>query len=346
METRKMIWAAMLALVLVLLYLLSWEYFWRSKGFIPTYNDDKALWAKERKDVYQPANDATVFIGSSRVKFDLDIPTWEQRTGEEAVQLALVGTSPILVLHDLATDEDFKGKLVIDVTEVLFFSNNPAFHQSAKESTAYYAKQSPSEKVSSAISLALESRLVFLEEKKFSMNTLLTDLEIPNRPGVFSFPPFPKGFDMTTADRQTYMAEKFLADSSDLKWQTDIWEMLIMGDPTPPLSGDPLADVIKEIKISIDKIRDRGGHVIFIRTPSSGPLAEWEKKNFPRDKYWDHMLEVTDTDGIHFEDYPETKDLICPEWSHLSLQDAIYYTIQLINQLQEKGWFADSIVRR
>jgi hypothetical protein len=340
MEKKKMIRAALLSLVLTAVFLLAWEGFWRSKGFIPTYNDDKALWAAKRKEVYQPSGSATVFIGSSRVKFDLDIPTWEELTGEEAVQLALVGTSPLLVLHDLANDEAFNGKLVVDVTEVLFFSQNPALHQSAKEALAYYQKETPAEKASSAINLALESQLTFLEERRFALNTLLNDLPLPNRPGVFQFPAFPKGFEWTTKDRQTYMSEMFLSNPDDVKRQTDIWSFLIMGDPTPPLAGEALTQTLNEIQTSVDKIRSRGGKVIFIRTPSSGPMEEVEQKAFPRDQYWDRILAVTNSPGIHYEDYPETANYICPEWSHLAPKDVIHYTHQLVKQLGEKGWFS------
>ncbi|MBL7793801.1 MAG: hypothetical protein JNK77_15845 [Saprospiraceae bacterium] len=340
MEPKKMSQAALLSLAIATLFVLSWEGFLRIRGYIPTFNDDKALWADKRKEVYQPADEATVFIGSSRIKFALDIPTWEKLTGEQAVQLALVGTSPILALHDLANDEAFTGKVIIDVTEGLFFSQNPAFHGSAKEAIAYYHQQTPSEKVSSAINFALESKLALLEERRFSLNTLLNDLPLPNRAGVFQFPAFPKGFEWTTADRQTYMSEMFLLNPADIKRQTDIWTMLLMSDPTPPISGEALAQVLNEIKTSVDKIRSRGGKVVFVRTPSSGPMEEGEHKVFPRDQYWDRMLAVSNSPGIHYKDYPETAAYICPEWSHLSPADAIDYTGHLVKQLEEKGWFA------
>jgi hypothetical protein len=46
----------------------------------------------------------------------LDIPTWEKETGEGAIQLSFVGTSPRLLSDDLASDNNFKGKFIIDVT--------------------------------------------------------------------------------------------------------------------------------------------------------------------------------------------------------------------------------------
>lgn len=340
MHSKQIIKAGLFAILLVVAFVLSWEWNWRSKGFKTTYNDDKGLWTNKRGEVYQPTNKATVFIGSSRIKFDLDIPTWEKLTGENAVQLSLVGTSPRLLLQDLADDEAFKGKLVIDITEVLFFSQNPVFHKSAIEAISFYKKQTPSEYVSAKVNFALESQLAFLEERRFSLNALLGELELPNRPGVFVVPAFPKGFEWTTFDRQTYMSDMFLSNPNDLKKQTDIWSKLIMSDPTPSISGQALQVILDEIKIAVNKIQARGGRVIFVRTPSSGPMAEGENQKYPRNKYWDVLLKHTNTHGIHYKDYPQTASLICPEWSHLAPKDAILYTEHLVKLLHQKGWFS------
>ena len=339
MKSNQFVKAGLLTLALVVAFIICWETYWRSKGFIATYNDDKVLWAHTRKAVYEPINKATVFIGSSRIKFDLDIPEWEKITGEKAVQLALVGTSPRQLLQDLANDEKFKGKVVVDVTEPLFFSQNPFFSKSADEAIKFYKQETPTEKFSSRINFALESKLVFLEEGRFSLNTLLSDLEIPSRPGVFMVPPFPKGFEWTNLNRQTYMSDAFLADSQLVNRQTNIWKKLIMGNPAPPVSGKPLQSIFDEVAEAVKKIQTRGGRVIFVRTPSSGPMEEGEQKGFPRATYWDPLLATANTRGIHYKDYPETASFICPEWSHLSPKDAVVYTTHLIEQLREHGWF-------
>lgn len=346
MQRKNLIKAGILAVILTAAFIVSWETFWRSKGFVPTFNDDKNLWALTRAKAYAPADRATVFIGSSRIKFDLDIPTWKATTGEDAVQLSLVGTSPLLLLEDLASDEEFKGKLIVDVTEPLFFSQNPMFHKSAKESLAFYKKQTPSEKASSKVNLFLESRLTFLEEKRFSLSTLLNDVQLPNRPGVFQFPAFPKTFEWNTLDRQTYMSDMFLADTNAINRQTNIWKMLILGDKTPPITDQALTGVFQKVKTDVDKIRSRGGKVLFTRTPSSGMMGEGEKRFFAKERFWQPLLTYTKTDGIHFLDYPETKDLICPEWSHLSRDQAKYYTHHLVRVLEDKGWFSNPIAQR
>ena len=103
--------------------------------------------------------------------------------------------------------------------------------------------------------------------------------------------------------------------------------------------GDTLEDILMSVRQSIEKIRARGGQVIFVRTPESGPLIKASHLSYPRNLYWNRLLLHTHCEGIHYLDYPETADYTCPEWSHLSSTDAIHYTKQLAWILQEeKGW--------
>jgi len=338
MHTKHLLKAGILGLVLVTTFILGWERYWRSKGYVATYNDDKVLWANKRHEVYQSKEKATVFIGSSRIKFDLDIPTWESLTGEKAIQLALVGTSPRLLLEDLANDKNFNGKLVMDITEVLFFSNAPFVNKSSREAIGFFHKQTPSEKLSSMVDFALESKLTFLEESRFSLTALSAEIPIQNRRGVFVFPSFPKSFSWTTYDRQTYMPGIFLSDSNDIKRVTAVWAML-GADPTPAVDGNALTQIFNEVRSNIDKIRSRGGKVILVRTPSSGPFAMGEAKKYPKEKYWNELVAVTKSEGIHYQENPVTKVLTCPEWSHLAPKDAVIYTRQLVKSLEQKGWF-------
>jgi len=114
--------ACLFSLVIIGISLISWEYYLRNKGYQISYDDGKEFWAHERSKVYQHKDKITVFIGSSRIKYDLDSDIWMTETGERPIQLACVGSTPISVLADLAADEKFKGKLIIDVTEKLFFN--------------------------------------------------------------------------------------------------------------------------------------------------------------------------------------------------------------------------------
>lgn len=338
MQSKHFVKAALFTVFIVAAFFTGWEIYLRSKGVKVAYDDGKELWADKRARVYQPANEATVFIGSSRIKYDLDVATWRNLTGEDPVQLACEGASPLPVLDDLAADENFKGKLVIDVTEGLFFSTPRSNRNDVPSFIAYSKKQTPSEKASFAINRRLEAGFVFLDKDNFSLNAFFDKLQVKDRPGVFGMPLFPMEFGRVNFDRQNQMADKFLTDTNLRNRVTGIWQLLRSINKTPPASGPLLDSFFTVVKARVDKIRSRGGQVLFVRTPSSGPFWMGEQKAFPKEKYWNPLLSLTNAPGIHFTDYPPIAHFVCPEWSHLSPKDAAIFTTHFISLLEEKGW--------
>jgi hypothetical protein len=81
----------------------------------------------------------------------------------------------------------------------------------------------------------------------------------------------------------------------------------------------------------------RGGRVAYIRPPVTGEYLEHEPKLWPREQYWDELLKRSGAKGYHYDDYPETMDMIPPEWSHLNRRDSDIYTRTLIKLLQQDG---------
>ncbi len=331
--------AGFLALLLILIALISWEYSLRNKGSEPSYDDNEALWDNKRGMVYEPKDKSTVFIGSSRIKFDLDISTWESLTGNHAIQLANVGSSPRPVMEDLAKDPNFKGRLVVDVTEGLFFYPGLVTNDvSTNKKIKYYHDITPTEKFSFQVDRVLESQFVFLDQDNYSINAMLDELKIPNRTGEPFFD-FPMEFDRTSYERQSFMSPRFVADTNLQNRVKSIWMGCVRAGGPPPVSGEALDSILNWVKIQVDAIRSHGGEVLFVRTPSSGAAIMGEKQGFPRKDYWDRILSTTGCAGIYFEDYPATANFICPEWSHLKPADAVIYTKNLVKILEEeKGW--------
>jgi len=244
------------------------------------------------------------------------------------------------LLDDLANDIKFKGKVIIDVTEGIFFDPNEArANSSAATAIKYYKDWTPAQKASSRLNKFLESGLVFLDKNKFSLNAFLNEIPLPKRKGVWLFPLFPRGFEMNTSERQNFMTDDFVKDTYQHQKQIANW--IFFGDTVKiqGIKGDSLSTILKSVKTSIDKIKARGGQVLFVRTPSSGGYIETEDVVYPREQYWDRMLSYTETQGIHFKDYPGIANFICPEWSHLTPGDAVVFTREFIKILkEEKGW--------
>ncbi|TSD64706.1 hypothetical protein FFF34_012445 [Inquilinus sp. KBS0705] len=328
-----------LAVVIVASALACWELHLRNQGIAPDFDDSPELWANSRAMVYEPSDKATVFIGSSRIKYDLDIPTWENSAHTHAIQLAMVGSSPRTILSDLANDPNFKGKLVVDVTEVLFFNDAPYVLASPGEGISYYKKRTPAQKANFVFDKYLEANLAMLNKDFYSLNGLLNHTGVPNRTGVYAGLDFPVGFGQTLYNRQTKMTPAFLADTNRINQVRGIWGCVAKMSKEPPVSGKALDAIFASVKHDVDKIKARGGDVVFLRTPSSGPFFMGENMGYPRAKYWDRLIAVTGCKGIYFTDYPALANLVCPEFSHLKPSDAVLYTKGMLNALkQQTDW--------
>ena len=72
--------------------------------------------------VYEPSDRATISLAHPATNLNLILLTGKKLTGDHEIQLTIEGNSPLPILDDLATDDKFKGKVVIDVTEGHFFS--------------------------------------------------------------------------------------------------------------------------------------------------------------------------------------------------------------------------------
>lgn len=318
--------ASTLMLVLVVLATAGWEVHWRSKSYDPGYVNSYGLWAIQRREVSRLGN-PMVILGSSRAFFDINLDLFEEAYGERPIQLALEGTSPRPFLTDLANDSSFSGTVIIGVTPGLFFSGY-TYRGKALE---YYRKESPSEWLGQQLSMILEARLGFIESVNLPLFTLLEHIPMESRKGVW--PPHMDVHRLAVhkADRNTKMWRRVVEDPEYKELVRAVWAYELPDDDQekeerPPI--DPIP-VFEEVKANVERIRARGGDVVYIRCPSEGLFIERERKRFPREEYWDQLLVETDAGGVHFEDNAALQGLELPEWSHLSPDDADVFTVAL-----------------
>ena len=314
--------------VVVVISIGGWELRLRSRGLNTDYDDGGPLWANLREQVYQADNKATVFIGSSRICYDLDPEVFAQETGRQAIQLGLAGHSPVPFLRDLANDERFHGKLVVDVMEILYWSSLPLHTAESQADVDYYHHRTPAQWASFQLGRPLESSFVFLNQKFLSLNVQLNGLRLPDREGVHGEPPFPVEFWSTCYDRQVKMMPRFLRDSAQQHVVTGLWSFFGSMWKSPPAEA-----IIAETKQLVAKIRAHGGDVVFVRCPSSNHFLELEQKLVPREKYWDPLIKAAGCKGYFFSDYPGLSKFTPVEWSHLSPAGAIGFTHELIKVL-------------
>jgi hypothetical protein len=327
-------WSAIGWLVLVLLVAATaaWEWRMRSLGLhAGDLDDSKWHWSVERRRLKNGDHDNVVIIGSSRLLFDTDLDVWEEMTGRRPIQLALVGTNPRPLLIRLANESDFNGLLVVGVTPDLYFLERFSYIPQYEGVLDFWRKESPSERVGHRIGLFLSQHLAFLDEA-YRLAPLIERVDIPDRSGVRG--PYLDVWKLSEhfADRQTRMWPRLETDVRLRDHARLVWGPFDGSGPPP----ESIARAIEESRKAVEKIRSRGGTVVFVRAPSAGLYYESENAGIPRAKTWDKLLAETGVFGIHFEDYPEMRNLEVPEWSHLSRASATRFTRAYVGVLRER----------
>jgi hypothetical protein len=339
---------ALLSVVITAGLTLGWELYCRSLGYEPSLNDSTDLWASRRM-VLDEEPGRTVLIGSSRILFDFDMDEYEKAMGERPLQLATVGTNPLPYLEDLADHPQFSGTVIVGVVPSLFFAPGGPPVKASQKHLERYRNWSPTQRVGHYISSILERRLSFLNDEDLTLTKLLLKLKFPNRGHVKVPPEHPPHFHHVDEERQGGMTD-FTANNTALQKRIQqIWIPLFT--PPPAKKGQSpeeqktghqkaVESILNRTKKAVDKIRARGGKVVFLRLPSTEKLRAIENKHTPRPQIWDRLLQNTAAPGIHFEDYPQLSGFDCPEWSHLNKKDATEFTrrlIPLFKKIRSKG---------
>jgi len=329
--------AALIAVLLVVAGVGSWEAYWRvAQDVVPSYRNSDGQWAEVRRRVDAREPNATVFIGSSRTQFDLDLDVWEELTGVHGIQLALEGSNPLPILTDLAEDEDFSGLLVVGITPPLVLM--PGIGSRADALTHYY-DETPSERLGTQLSYPLERTLAFYNPDFALFAVLQRQTWWPERPGLPFQAPEVRKIENMDRDRESDLWNRVEDDPKLNATVTSTWKAIIETLPPPPPEDEARAafeTLLANVQRDVGRIRERGGEVVFIRPPSSDWFREIERQATPRERVWEPIVAAAGSVGVHFEDYPELSDVRTPEWSHISSRDKSRWTLALVRILRER----------
>jgi len=329
-------------LVLFVLLVAGWEFYWRAFGATPGYYNSNAEWAQQRRRIDTGEGGKTVLEGSSRVLFDVQLPVWEKLAGERPIQLAIEGTSGVVVLEDLAADPNFTGRVLAGVASDLFFTG----FAYRGEVVPFYHKETPSQRMGNWLSRTFVEPWFAFYDFDFALAAVVKRQAWPRRPGIPAIDPVRKLMEQE-ADRNTHIWSKVETDAAYREIARGIWTQRLNAPPPPNVdTPEKLQKVIDaQIQRAVDavaKLRARGVQVLFVRPPTSGPYLEFDNKVFPRAKTWDVLLARTGAPGIHFQDYPELNQAWnLPEWSHLSLADSERFTAALYTIIERDFWPKD-----
>ena len=224
-ESRSSSWLTVFAAA------AAWEIYVRSIGYGPTLNDTEDLWVQARRRV-QP--ESVVIVGDSRPVFDLDLDELERGLGKRPVQLALPGSCAYPVFADLANDESFHGTIICSIVPGMFFAPGGPLLETSEKALGRYHKQTPAQRVSHHLGMFLEEHVAFLKQEDLTLDVLLKQLPIPNRPNAQVPPRFPPYFQTVDRERRARMIEQCAAPGSELARRIQqIWLPLFTPPPPP-----------------------------------------------------------------------------------------------------------------
>lgn len=300
--------------------------------FWPASHDESSLdlWADWRGKIDDLSNDDVVILGSSRGHFDLNIHLWDSITGRRPVMLAYPGSSPFNIVEDVVENSNFKGLLIISVAPGLFYTRRGSWPANTGKSLVdHYNDRTYAQKFSGAIFQFVDPIFSYVAIE-LSLKNLINRLPFENRDSVDAPPIWQP---MVTMDK--YRNVRMMPDmETDTILQGQMKALWFNPDPKNEYA-DSIELVLGHYTDLIAKFEAKGGQVAFIRPPVVDYFLETETRLFPREKYWDRLLEKCGCKGYHYRDDSVSKEMIPPEWSHLNRKDSDTYTKIIIDLLKK-----------
>lgn len=335
----------LIAVTLSVISIASWEFYWRSQGYYPNLNDEKALWAMEREKVEVATINDYIILGSSRSFFDIQKNEWEKQTGKYPIQLACQGASPLPTFHDIVENTTFNGTIILGVTPGLFFSTT--FPQAPpwewpQSRVDFYQKQTYAQKLNYQLSIPLQENLALMSADELiwtddiDLKSLLKRIRLGDRTKKPIMPPF-HNFGDISLPRNITVSNRTVTDTAFANSIIKVWHFFGKGAPQADKKST-MAFFMEDLK----KFKARSGNLILLRCPSSGGVRMGENMALPRVEFWDDLVNQSNVPSFHFEDYEALKNLKCPEESHLSKKDADYFTRELVKIMKSDGALSNS----
>jgi hypothetical protein len=288
-------------------------------------DNSEVTWTNEK---LRAAGAPAAIVGDSRILFDTDLDQFEALTGVRPIQLAIHGTSALTLLENMADDSDFKGVLIVGLADTMFFQPFDGYGSYVHKFDEF---RSPYRIASNEIDHALQRTLAFLDSN-YRLSVIAHRLDPDFRGGVEG--PIDDIWKLQEVGehRQTWMWDRVEYDAAWRARTRWAWKGFKEKFPfTPQLISKGLA----RAKVAVDKIRARGGDVVFVRPPSAPQLRVNEEAQVSKAKGWNVLLKTTHSAGIHIDDLPGAQGLILPEWSHLSRKCARVFTDAYVRRLTE-----------
>jgi len=315
----------MAAAVLLVIAVAGWEWRMRALGLeAGDLDDGPSFWAEQRRRIDADGS-AIAIVGDSRILFDTDLDRFAALTGARPVQLAIAGSNALPYLENLADAPHFHGLAIVGIADRSYFRPGAGLGAAALDR---YRFESPAVRASFLLHRGLSRVFAFFDDK-YRLNTLVRQLDEGWRAGVL-LPVNEVLWKLRTTrdDRQSGLWWRDENDARLRAHQRAAWQRFV-----PPVPVETITGMVERTRVAVEKIRARGGEVIFVRPPSAPELWVFEEQTVPRARGWETLLARAELRGVHFNDYPAMQGLDLPEYSHLSRACATVFTDAYVRAL-------------
>lgn len=324
---RKWLKAWLLAAFLVVVIVAAWETTLREANLVPAYADNRALWLSARHRLSQPDETAVAVLGASRIQRAIDVAVLSEQIDRPVVQLAVEGSSALPVLEDLAADPRFRGTVIFSIAPA--FSYNRRLSQVGKgpqgEWTTAYRKQSRSRRMEQELRLFTQGLFAFRSADAAVSRIIPAILTARSVPGP--------DYKTTQRNRFTNVDLRKLEGNHSQEGIVELYRR-----NTEAYDQERFAEVVQYFGTIVDILKIKGCRVYVLRLPSGGSVLDYERREFPRDRFWNEMQRHIDAQFIHFEDHPELEGYLDMDGSHIANEKASEFTRQLASVLRAKGF--------
>ena len=321
------------ALVLVVVSLICAEGFWRWNGYDQTVIDDSALWCEVRGRIESAPSNSLALIGHSRIRQGFANQAFQEEVpGVPAYQLAIFNSNPIITLRDLAENTEFNGIVLCSMLSHCVLPErwmNDEITQNSKHVVhVYHRDWNLAKKLDRRVRTSAQLTLSMFHPD-LSIQTALPDIVRNQWPiqWIWTDPDRMQRVEYEKVDLKAYRKSRL----------EDIGRLIEEASELSSYKNWPQSAQLGPINEWVRLIQDRGGQVVFFRPVTSGPYGEALDKAFPREKFWDHIVNNTPAKSIHFKDVPEMARMECAEGSHLFEKHTEEFTKVLAREIKKLG---------
>ena len=329
-EQDTLLKSSLLMLFSFVLICTSTEIFWRALSHTPSVTDDAKLWSLERKKIDKKNPRIIALIGASRIMTDLSTDSLRSNFPDYQIcNLAITGLGCISALHNLAEDENFKGIVFCDVTEDIILKSDDSialkpYFDCYKKSFGFNAL------INREISTFIQSNFVIFDPH---INLILVAGYLADRHRLR-----PPRYIHTIPDR-SIITDYSITDTLKIKEERIKARYEDFRKIGKPITTDNFLMSLVSMEKDISKIKRRGGEVVLIKFPVSGELKKIDDSHFPKELYWDKMINVISANTIHYINYKNLNGFNCPDYSHLDKKDVPIFSNRLICIMKKLDFF-------